>query len=95
MDLRTIAHYEILEEIGAGGMGVVYRARDTRLDREVAVKALPEGLAQDAERLARFEREAKLLASLNHPHIAAIHGLEKADGQPFLILELVEGETLA
>ena len=95
MDRRTIAHYEILEEIGAGGMGVVYRARDTRLDREVAVKALPEGLAQDAERLARFEREAKLLASLNHPHIAAIHGLEKADGQPFLILELVEGETLA
>ncbi|MEE8277569.1 MAG: serine/threonine-protein kinase, partial [Thermoanaerobaculia bacterium] len=95
MDQRTIAHYEILEEIGAGGMSVVYRARDTRLDREVAIKALPEELAQDAERLARFEREAKLLASLNHPHIAAIHGLEEADGQPFLILELVEGETLA
>jgi serine/threonine protein kinase len=67
---RRIAHYEVLDEIGAGGMGVVYRARDTRLDREAAIKALPEDLAGDPERLARFEREAKLLASLNNPHIA-------------------------
>ncbi len=92
---RTLSHFKITAKLGEGGMGEVYRAEDTKLGRDVAIKALPEGLAQDAERLARFEREAKLLASLNHPHIAAIHGLEKADGQPFLILELVEGETLA
>jgi Tol biopolymer transport system component len=76
-------------------MGEVFRARDTRLGREVAIKSLPAELSRDAERLARFEREAKLLASLNHPGIAAIHGLEEADGQPFLVLELVPGEDLA
>jgi serine/threonine protein kinase len=91
----TIAHYEILDKLGAGGMGVVYRGRDTRLDRDVAIKALPEDFASDPERLARFEREAKVLASLNHPHIASIHGMEKAEGSSFLILELVEGEDLA
>jgi serine/threonine protein kinase/Tol biopolymer transport system component len=92
---KSIAHYEILDKLGAGGMGVVYRGRDTRLDRKVAIKALPEDFASDPERLARFEREAKVLASLNHPHIASIHGMEKSEGQSFLVLELVEGETLA
>ncbi|MCH8807757.1 MAG: protein kinase, partial [Planctomycetes bacterium] len=91
----NIVRYEITREIGRGGMGVVYLARDTKLDREVAIKCLPDELADDAERLARFEREAKLLASLNHPHIATIFGLEEADGKQYLILEYVEGETLA
>jgi serine/threonine-protein kinase len=76
-------------------MGEVYRARDTKLDREVAIKVLPAAFTADAERLARFKREAQVLASLNHPNIAAIHGLEEADGKPFLVLELVEGEDLA
>jgi serine/threonine protein kinase len=86
--------YRILEEIGRGGMGVVYRAEDTKLARQVAIKVLPEVFAQDAERLGRFEREARVLASLNHPNIAAIYGVEEADGKLFLILELVEGQTL-
>ena len=89
-----IAHYEIRERIGKGGMGEVYRATDTKLGREVALKTLPPEVTGDAERLARFEREAKLLASLNHPHIAAIYGLEEAEGKPFLVLELVAGEDL-
>src|SRR5262249_17508788 len=84
-----------LEPLGAGGMGEVYRARDTRLDRSVALKSLPQAFVTDAERLARFEREAKLLASLNHPNIAGIHGLEDAGGAPYLVLEFIEGETLA
>ena len=87
--------YEILAPLGAGGMGEVYRATDTKLGREVAIKVLPSEVAGDAERLSRFQREAHLLASLNHPHIAAIHGLEESDGSPFLVLELVEGEELA
>ena len=87
--------YEILAPLGAGGMGEVYRARDTKLGREVALKVLPQDLTRDEGRLARFDREAHLLASLNHPHIAAIYGLEEADGKPFLVLELVEGEDLA
>src|ERR1700681_1979265 len=82
--------YEILAQIGAGGMGEVYRALDTKLDRDVAIKVLPAALAQDPERLARFEREAKALAALNHPNIAQIYGLE----QRALVMELVEGETL-
>jgi serine/threonine-protein kinase len=90
-----IAHYEILSAIGRGGMGEVWRAEDTKLGRQVAIKALPETFARDADRLARFEREAKLLASLNHPNIAAIYGLEEQEGKRFLILELVEGGTLA
>ncbi len=73
---KTLGHYEILEPLGAGGMGEVYRARDTKLDRDVAIKVLPEDFATDQDRLARFEREAKLLASLNHANIAAIYGLE-------------------
>jgi serine/threonine protein kinase len=92
---QTISHYEILDQLGEGGMGVVYRGRDTRLDWEVAIKALPQDFASDTERLVRLEREAKVLASLNHPHIASIQGMEKAEGQSFLILELVEGEELA
>jgi serine/threonine-protein kinase len=87
--------YEILAPLGAGGMGEVYRARDTKLDRAVAIKLLPRSFAEDPERVARFRREAQLLAALNHPHIAAIHGLEEADGSPFLVLELVDGESLA
>ena len=87
--------YEIGPPIGKGGMGKVYRARDTKLDREVAIKVLPEEFAKDKERLARFEREAKLLASLNHPNIASIYGLEESDGVKALVLELVDGPTLA
>ena len=87
--------FEILAPLGKGGMGEVYRAKDTKLSREVAIKVLPEALKDDAPRLARFQREATLLAALNHPHIAAIHGLEETDGSPFLVLELVEGEDLA
>jgi serine/threonine-protein kinase len=87
--------YEILSPLGAGGMGEVYRARDTRLDRTVAIKILPQAFVADAERVARFQREAKVLASLNHPHIAAIYGLDEADGVRALVMELVEGEDLA
>ena len=87
--------YRILEEIGRGGMGVVHLAEDTKLGRKVAIKILPETFTADPERLARFEREARVLASLNHPNIAAIYGVEEADSRRFLVLELVEGETLA
>ena len=89
--------YEIIGELGAGGMGIVLRARDTKLDRDVALKVLPEAFTSDPDRLARFEREAKVLASLNHPNIGSIYGLEEADGGKFraLVLELVEGPTLA
>src|SRR6266550_3258817 len=95
-----LGRYEIVSAIGAGGMGEVFRARDTRLQRDVAIKVLPDAFAADAERLKRFEREAHLLASLNHPHIGAIYGFEEgpAEAGPHtsaLILELVEGETLA
>ena len=92
---KTISHYKVLEKIGQGGMGEVYRAEDTSLKREVAIKVLPEQFTQDPQRLARFEREAQLLAQLNHPNIAAIYGLEEADGVRFLSLELVPGDTLA
>ena len=91
----TLGHYAVTAKIGEGGMGEVYRARDTKLDRDVALKVLPEAFTQDPDRLARFEREAKVLASLNHPNIAAIHGLEESDGIRALVLELVEGPTLA
>jgi Tol biopolymer transport system component len=91
---RTIAHYEVTSHLGKGGMGEVYRARDSKLGRDVALKVLPEGFAADPERLARFQREAKLLASLNHPNIATIHGIEGDGAQRVLVLELVEGEDL-
>jgi len=87
--------YEVGAQIGVGGMGEVYRATDTNLARQVAIKVLPAAVAADPERLARFDREAKTLAALNHPNIAAIHGLEKADGTIALVMELVEGPTLA
>jgi len=90
-----LGSYEILGGIGAGGMGEVYRARDTKLGRDVAIKVLPEAFARDAERMARFQREAKVLASLNHPNIAAIYGLEDSGGTHALVMELVEGPTLA
>jgi serine/threonine protein kinase len=90
-----IGPYEVETLLGSGGMGEVYRARDTNLGREVAIKVLPEAFAQDAERLARFEREAKTLASLNHPNIAAVHGFEKSENVRALVMELVEGPTLA
>src|SRR5262245_53505809 len=86
--------YEVVAPLGAGGMGAVYRARDTKLARDVALKVLPPSFVEDAERIARFQREAQILASLNHPNIAAIYGLEQADATPVLVLELVDGETL-
>jgi serine/threonine protein kinase len=92
---RHLGPYEILSLLGAGGMGVVYRARDTKLQREVAIKVLPDAVAADPDRIARFAREARLLAALNHPHIATVYGLEEGDGVSALVLELVEGETLA
>ncbi len=95
MEGSRIGTFEILSVLGKGGMGEVWLARDTKLRRNVAIKTLPEEFAQDEERLARFEREARVLASLNHPNIAAIHGLEESDGTRFLVLELVEGDTLA
>jgi TolB-like protein len=91
----TISHYRIVEKLGRGGMGEVFLAEDTNLNRRVAVKALPDTFLRDPERLARFDREARLLASLNHPNIAAIYGLERTNSGPLLIMELVEGETLA
>ena len=91
---ESLGNFTITGKLGEGGMGQVFRAQDSKLGREVAIKVLPEAVVQDPERLARFEREAKVLASLNHPNIGAIYGLEEADDKPFLILELVEGETL-
>jgi serine/threonine-protein kinase len=92
---KTLGHYQITNQLGKGGMGEVYQAKDQKLGRSVAIKVLPEEFARDADRVARFQREAKVLASLNHPNIAAIHGLEESSGTNFLVLELVEGETLA
>ncbi len=92
---KTLGHYQITSQLGKGGMGEVYQAKDSKLGRDVAIKVLPDEFAKDADRVARFQREAKLLASLNHPNIAAIYGLEESSGTNFLVLELVEGETLA
>ncbi len=92
---QQLLHYRLIEQIGEGGMGVVWRARDTTLERDVAIKVLPPGFAADPDRLTRFEREAKLLASLNHPNIATIHGLHEQDGTRFLVMEIVEGKDLS
>ncbi|MHC4141078.1 MAG: serine/threonine-protein kinase, partial [Planctomycetota bacterium] len=92
---QAIGPYEIVREIGRGGMGVVYLARDTKLDRDVAIKMLPDDVADDPSRLARFEREAKLLASLRHANIAAVYGLEEVEGKRCLVLEYVDGLDLA
>ena len=97
---QTLAHFHVTDKLGEGGMGTVFRAQDTKLGRDVALKLLPDAFANDAARMARFTREAQLLASLNHPNIAGIHAVEEAphpdSGQPvhFLVMELVEGETL-
>src|SRR6187402_826830 len=90
-----VGSYEVVSTLGAGGMGEVYRATDTRLGRDVAIKVLPATLAQDPDRLARFDREARTLAALNHPNIAGILGLEDASGTKALVMELVDGPTLA
>src|SRR6266498_5142976 len=92
---NRLGAYEILAFLAEGGMGKVYRARDTRLKRDVAIKVLPESFATDSERLARFQREAEVLASLNHPHIAAIYGIEESSDTHALVMELVEGEDLS
>src|SRR5512144_239660 len=91
----SLSHSRITEKLGAGGMGEVYRAEDTNLSRHVAIKVLPDEFAHDAERLARFQREAEVLSSLNHPNIATLYGLEEYDGKRFIVMELVDGKTLA
>jgi len=92
---RTLLHYEILRKLGEGGMGEVWLARDTKLDRDVAIKILPAEMASDSDRLERFRREAKAVAALNHPNIVTIYAVEEADGVPFFSMEYVEGSTLA
>src|SRR5262249_39717091 len=92
---QRIGVYEVRDLLGRGGMGEVYRAHDTRLGRDVAIKVLPKACTADPDRLAGFEREARLLAALSHPHIGTIHGLEEGDGIRALVLELVDGDTLA
>jgi len=96
VDVGTrLGSLEITALLGKGGMGEVYRARDTKLKRDVAIKILPDEFSRDADRVSRFQREAEVLASLNHPNIAAIYDLQESNGSRFLILELIEGETLA
>src|SRR5437773_9436675 len=90
-----LAHYEITSHLGSGGMGDVYQATDAKLGRSVAIKILPEAFSHDADRVARFEREARVLASINHAHIAGIHGLEESGEFKFLVMELVDDEMLA
>ena len=92
---ETISHYKILEKIGQGGMGEVYRATDTKLNRDVALKILPEQFASDSQRMGRFQREAEVLASLDHPNIGQIYGIEEAGQTKALVLQLIEGPTLA
>ena len=91
----TIAHYQITAKLGQGGMGEVYRATDTKLDREVAIKVLSSSVAGNKERLARFEREARVLAQLNHPNIASVYGFEESEDTRFLVMEFVDGEDLS
>src|ERR1051326_302814 len=92
---QQLGPYQVLSLVGAGGMGEVYRAHDSKLQREVAIKVLPKAFVDDPDRLIRLRREAQVLASLNHPNIAMIHGLEQSDGVHYLVMELVPGETLA
>lgn len=91
----TFAHYQITAKLGQGGMGEVYRATDTKRDREVAIKVLSSSLAGNKERLARFEREARVLAQLNHPNIASVYGFEESEDTRFLVMEFVDGEDLS